>query len=286
MPTTFVLGIGFVFCSVCLGSSLVVPEWVEILLGDKFFTVCSVHDECTEKKKRKKKTEKNIFCLDCCTALCSHCLSHHHLHSLLQIRRYVYHDVIRISDAKKLNIDCSSVQSYRTNNARVVFLKQRPISLSSSSNSLPFRVSSTSGNICIKCVRTLHHPYLFCSLSCKVYHRGITQEEEPAKRVLLLDRMTTPESVLDSPESTSITITTTMTSNTNSGHGVIIRTSNGESCTTLMLTKKRSSSEVGHNEPPNNHVTYYRPVRSSPAVDVNVGRNRRRKGLPQRSPLN
>ncbi|KAF4366620.1 hypothetical protein F8388_004284 [Cannabis sativa] len=90
-------------------SSVKVPEWVEILLGENFFTVCSVHSSITstEKIKNKNKNRKNFFCLDCCTSLCSHCLSHHNRHSLLQIRRYMYQDVIRITDAKTLN--CSSV---------------------------------------------------------------------------------------------------------------------------------------------------------------------------------
>ncbi|KAF4366617.1 hypothetical protein F8388_004281 [Cannabis sativa] len=206
-------------------SSVLVPEWAEILLGENFFTVCSVHSTEKKKKKKKKKNEKNIFCLDCSTALCSHCLPHHHdLHSLLQIRRYVYHDVIRINDANKLNIDCSSIQSYRTNKANVVFLKQRAIS-SSAISPPPLRVH---------------------------YHDdGITPEEP--KKVVLLDRiLTTPEST------TNIT--------------------NSSSCRTPTV-KKRSISD--YNEPPHHHVMMYRRP-----VNVDVGGNRRRKGVPQRSPLN
>ncbi|KAF4404095.1 hypothetical protein G4B88_014551 [Cannabis sativa] len=226
--------------------SVLVPEWAEILLGEKFFTVCSVHST-EKKKKKKKKNEKNIFCLDCSTALCSHCLPHHHdLHSLLQIRRYVYHDVIRINDANKLNIDCSSIQeeSYKTNKAKVVFLKQRPIS--------PLRVSS-SKSFCIKCDRILHHPYLFCSLSCKVYYHDDGMTPEEPKKVVLLDR------ILTTPDSTT-------------------NISNSSSCRTPTV-KKRSISD--YNEPPHHHVMMYRRP-----VDVDVGGNRRRKGVPQRSPLN
>ncbi|KAF4351846.1 hypothetical protein F8388_021911 [Cannabis sativa] len=197
--------------------SVLVPEWAEILLGEKFFTVCSVHST-EKKKKKKKKNEKNIFCLDCSTALCSHCLPHHHdLHSLLQIRRYVYHDVIRINDANKLNIDCSSIQSYKTNKAKVVFLKQRPIS--------PLRV---------------------------YYHDDGMTPEEP-KKVVLLDR------ILTTPDSTT-------------------NISNSSSCRTPTV-KKRSISD--YNEPPHHHVMVYRRP-----VDVDVGGNHRRKGVPQRSPLN
>ncbi|ONK65816.1 uncharacterized protein A4U43_C06F1270 [Asparagus officinalis] len=63
---------------------------------------------------------------------------------LLQVRRYVYNDVVRLDDLQKL-IDCSYVQSYTINSAKVVFLKQRP-------NTRPFKGS---GNICLTCDRLL-----------------------------------------------------------------------------------------------------------------------------------
>ncbi|KAL8129121.1 hypothetical protein V2J09_018276 [Rumex salicifolius] len=130
-----------------------IPRWVEVLLQEKFFRVCSVHE-------LDRKNEKNILCLDCCVAVCVHCLApHHRSHRLLQIRRYVYHDVIRLEDADKL-IDCSSVQLYINNGAKVVFLNQRP-------QARPFR---TAGNVCITCNRCLQDPFSFCSLSCKVTH--------------------------------------------------------------------------------------------------------------------
>ncbi|KAL6956689.1 hypothetical protein U1Q18_047193 [Sarracenia purpurea var. burkii] len=79
-----------------------IPQWLEILLGERFFNSCLTHE-------LDKKNEKNTFCLDCCISLCPHCLPPHPSHRLLQIRRYVYQDVIRLNDAQKL-IDCSSVQ--------------------------------------------------------------------------------------------------------------------------------------------------------------------------------
>ncbi|KAE9445055.1 hypothetical protein RHGRI_019249 [Rhododendron griersonianum] len=78
------------------------PRWLGALLGEKFFNACIIHED-------SKKNEKNIFCLDCCEGICPHCLSPHRSHRLLQIRRYVYHDVIRVGDAEKL-MDCSFVQ--------------------------------------------------------------------------------------------------------------------------------------------------------------------------------
>ncbi|CAL9074870.1 unnamed protein product [Musa acuminata var. zebrina] len=80
-------------------------------------------------------------------------------HPLLQVRRYVYNDVVRLDDIEKL-IDCSYVQPYTINSAKVVFLKPRP-------QSRPFKGS---GNICLTCDRILQEPFHFCSLSCKVDH--------------------------------------------------------------------------------------------------------------------
>ncbi|MBA0821952.1 hypothetical protein Goarm_018775 [Gossypium armourianum] len=78
------------------------PRWLQVLLTEKFFNACVIHEEA-------KKNEKNVYCLDCCISICPHCLSPHSSHRLLQIRRYVYHDVIRLDDATKL-MDCASVQ--------------------------------------------------------------------------------------------------------------------------------------------------------------------------------
>ncbi|WOL00220.1 hypothetical protein Cni_G08933 [Canna indica] len=130
------------------------PRWLEAMLGERFFSSCMIHE--TSKKK-----EKNIFCLDCCSSFCPQCLSPHRPHRLLQVRRYVYHDVLRVDDLEKL-IDCSSVQSYTTNNAKVVFLNERP-------RGRQFR---SSGNACLSCHRSLQEPFFFCSLSCKVRELG------------------------------------------------------------------------------------------------------------------
>ncbi|CAA3028661.1 zinc ion binding [Olea europaea subsp. europaea] len=127
------------------------PQWILGLLTEKFFNACLIHEDL-------KKNEKNIFCLDCCEGICAHCSQVHHSHRLLQIRRYVYHDVLRLGDAEKL-MDCAYVQSYTTNSAKVVFLNQRPQT----------RPSRGSGNICTTCDRALQDPYFFCSLSCKVH---------------------------------------------------------------------------------------------------------------------
>ncbi|KAE7995908.1 hypothetical protein FH972_000668 [Carpinus fangiana] len=126
------------------------PAWLEGLMAETFFGACGVHEN-------RRKNEKNVFCLRCCLSICPHCLSSHRSHPLLQVRRYVYHDVVRLGDLEKL-IDCSSIQPYTINSAKVIFLNQRPQS----------RSSKGSANICFTCDRILQEPFNFCSLSCKV----------------------------------------------------------------------------------------------------------------------
>ncbi|XP_058086387.1 protein RGF1 INDUCIBLE TRANSCRIPTION FACTOR 1-like [Magnolia sinica] len=242
------------------------PHWLEALLGEKFFNPCLIHETV-------KKNEKNIFCLDCSTSICSHCLSPHRSHRLLQIRRYVYHDVIRLDDMEKL-IDCSFVQSYSTNNAKVVFLNQRP-------QSRPFRGS---GNICTTCDRSLQDPYIFCSLACKVHY--LVKKEGGLSKYLyeceflplresgcyeFENGQMTPDSILDSPDSFG----------TSSGSGS--SASGGVGCRTLVCTattefvKKKRSSVSGSR-------TAFRGTCSS-ATESSAPHMNRRKGTPNRSPL-
>ncbi|KAJ8633705.1 hypothetical protein MRB53_027041 [Persea americana] len=230
-------------------------HWVEPLLKEKFFNPCLLHET-------SKKNEKNIFCLDCCTSICPQCIHPHHSHPLLQIRRYVYHDVIRLDDLEKL-IDCSFVQSYTTNSAKVLFLNRRPQS----------RAFRGSGNICSSCKRSLQHPYLFCSLSCKVqplikkkrlpskYYQFLPMNERRKEEKFSLQ--IPPDLVLDSP--------------------ILFRTSSsdGSWCKKLacmatpgFVKKKKRRSVLGLR-------TSFRPT-CSPEMSVHLNR---RKGIPQRSPL-
>ncbi|XP_037446569.1 uncharacterized protein LOC119316354 [Triticum dicoccoides] len=129
-----------------------VPGWVGGLVEESFFVGCEAHES-------RRKNEKNIFCLACCTSICPHCAPAHRHHPLLQVRRYVYNDVVRLGELEKL-IDCSYVQPYTINSAKVIFLKPRP-------QSRPFKGS---GNVCLTCDRILQEPFHFCCLSCKVDH--------------------------------------------------------------------------------------------------------------------
>ncbi|KAL6603124.1 hypothetical protein ACP70R_043485 [Stipagrostis hirtigluma subsp. patula] len=128
------------------------PGWVGCLVEETFFVGCEAHES-------RKKNEKNIFCLGCCASICPHCAPAHRHHPLIQVRRYVYNDVVRLDDLERL-IDCSFVQPYTINSAKVIFLKPRP-------QSRPFKGS---GNVCLTCDRILQEPFHFCCLSCKVDH--------------------------------------------------------------------------------------------------------------------
>ncbi|GAB4844339.1 hypothetical protein Ancab_037703 [Ancistrocladus abbreviatus] len=245
-----------------------IPRWLEVLLGEKFFSPCLIHELA-------KKNEKNTFCLDCCIGICPHCLSAHRSHRLLQIRRYVYNDVIRLDDAEKL-IDCAAVQAYTANSAKVVFLNQRP-------QTRPFRGS---GNTCNTCDRSLQDPFLFCSLSCKVVHLlrtegGISNHLLECSYLPLpeLGReiysafdngLMTPDSVLEPAGS----VGTSSGSSGGSTGGVGCRTI-GCTATTEIVRKKRSSLSVGR--------AGRRPACSPAAGDGPA--NRRKISTPRRSPL-
>ncbi|RRT80161.1 hypothetical protein B296_00008552, partial [Ensete ventricosum] len=137
--------------------------WVELLLRSRFFGVCEEH-------KETRKSEENIYCVDCGRRMCPHCVARpacppHSNHRLLQIRRYVYQDVCRVHDMQKL-LDCSRVQTYTVNGAKVVLLNPRTQSKPSKSN--------TGGSACEICRRSISEPNRYCSIACMVDVEGAT----------------------------------------------------------------------------------------------------------------
>lgn len=128
--------------------------WLHNMLRTHFFTSCHNHKEL-------KKNEATHFCVDCgssCGSLCAHCVPHHAGHRLIQIRRYVYCDVVRATDMVSY-VDIAGIQTYIINQAKVIFLNPRPHSKLSSPGAT---------DACQTCNRCLRDGCSFCSLSCKV----------------------------------------------------------------------------------------------------------------------
>ncbi|CAA6659377.1 unnamed protein product [Spirodela intermedia] len=122
------------------------PQWVGRLLRSRFFGLCEKHEEL-------RKSELNMYCIECNASLCGHCLSPP------SICRYVYHDVIRSRDLKKF-VDCSKVQTFVVNGAKVLFLNPKR-------QAKPATNGSNGGHLCLACRRPVPDPNRYCSLACK-----------------------------------------------------------------------------------------------------------------------
>ncbi|KAF9623442.1 hypothetical protein IFM89_003026 [Coptis chinensis] len=130
-----------------------VIDWLRVLLEKKYFGACYDHQEL-------KKNELNMFCINCKECLCQACVSSktHSLHNVLQIRKYVYHDVVRIKDMNEF-FNCSKIQQYINNGSRVVFLNSRLVAK-------PLKANE--GPSCVRCERSLAEPNRYCSIACKL----------------------------------------------------------------------------------------------------------------------
>ncbi|XP_071715213.1 protein RGF1 INDUCIBLE TRANSCRIPTION FACTOR 1 [Rutidosis leptorrhynchoides] len=239
------------------------PAWLEALYVQKFFTACSIHEHL-------KKNEKNILCVDCCISICPHCVHVHRFHRLLQVRRYVYHEVIRLEDLENL-IDCSNVQAYTINSAKVVFIKKRPQN----------RQFKGSGNYCTSCDRSLQEPFIHCSLGCKVdfaleHYRDLTPFLRVCNVLQLGPDFFIPndnghdDMTNETPHSTIVDYDDPMSSCSGSSGSENM----SMMCTEFVSRKKRSG--------------LYTCGRSSNKVhseeDMTSSMSRR-KGIPQRSPM-
>ncbi|KAJ4748078.1 PLATZ transcription factor [Rhynchospora pubera] len=234
------------------------PTWLEALNTQKFFIPCPYHEN-------SRKNEKNICCIDCCTSICPHCVSLHRTHRLLQVRRYVYHDVVRLEDLEKL-INCSNVQSYTINSSKVVFLKKRPQN----------RQFKGSGNICTSCDRCLQEPYIHCSLGCKVdyilrYQNDLSPYLRPCKTLQLspdffIPHDSTDEEAYETTHSTLIEGEESMTSSDSDNLSMPPMEFVKKKRSGLYICGRSASSRFSHE-------------------DIMSSTMSKRKGTPRRSPL-
>ncbi|KAI4376709.1 hypothetical protein MLD38_014441 [Melastoma candidum] len=245
------------------------PAWLDALYTQKFFVGCSAHENA-------KKNEKNVFCLDCCASICPHCIPTHRLHRLLQIRRYVYHDVVRLEDLQKL-IDCSNVQAYTINSAKVIFIKKRPQN----------RQFKGSVNFCTSCDRSLQEPFIHCSLGCKVdyllkHKKDLTPYLKKCKSLQLSPDFLFPQDVADDDHN--------MLNSTIMDSDEPMSDSSGSTETTspVVVRKKRSGgihSGCGRffafKVASSNNVE----ISVTPNMMISVSSARSRKGIPHRSPF-
>ena len=144
-------------------------NWLEKFLAAPFFQVCEDHPN-------DKKNELNFFNLKTRRPMCAHCIDvmereHQREASatkstrdvVIQIRRYVYHNVVRLQDMS-MYLDLSHVQTYVINNARVVFISTRQQSVD--------KVPPPPGpHSCLGCPRVLQPTYKFCSIECKAFYK-------------------------------------------------------------------------------------------------------------------
>nr|GMC65132.1 3-oxoacyl-[acyl-carrier-protein] synthase 3 protein like [Ipomoea batatas]GME07103.1 3-oxoacyl-[acyl-carrier-protein] synthase 3 protein like [Ipomoea batatas] len=232
---------------------------MESLYSQKFFVACSIHESA-------KKNEKNVFCLDCCISICPHCVMAHRVHRLVQIRRYVYHDVVRLEDLEKI-IDCSNVQAYTINSSKVVFIKKRPQN----------RQFKGSGNYCTSCDRSLQEPFIHCSLGCKVdfvlkHYKDLSPFLRRCTTLQLSPDFFIPQDMGDDDTANSTVVDCDEPWSSSSASSA---SDNLSFACTDFVRKKRSGLYVCRR-------TDYKIITEE---DMASSMSTRRKGIPHRSPL-
>lgn len=80
----------------------------------------------------------------------------------VQIRRYVYRDVVKVNDVQPI-LDTSGIQTYTVNHAQAIFLSAKD----KAQVGPYYRVDSSSS--CVTCHRGLRNGCQYCSLACKVF---------------------------------------------------------------------------------------------------------------------
>ncbi|KAK7251674.1 hypothetical protein RIF29_35069 [Crotalaria pallida] len=155
-----------------VGKNLLPKEinWIRALMNSSF-GYCDDHHDL-------RSNEKNVFCIDCEVRMCRHCKEAHSLHRRFQIYKYSYQDVFRHSELQKY-FDCSKIQTYISNNERIVHLKPRPsitksksaadMSPESKSKETNLPIRPKAGGTCEECGKHLQEERnRFCSITCKI----------------------------------------------------------------------------------------------------------------------
>ncbi|XP_078444893.1 protein RGF1 INDUCIBLE TRANSCRIPTION FACTOR 1-like [Wolffia australiana] len=128
------------------------PQWLSPLLRSKFFESCGEH-----------RSKINMYCLECRKPMCPYCLSYkynlHKDHRFFQIRRHLYEDTVRLCDLNQY-LDCSEIQPFTVNGAKVLRLNRRK-----HGTSFPSRSRASSCRICLN---VIPEPKRYCSIACKV----------------------------------------------------------------------------------------------------------------------
>ncbi|CAN1290134.1 Protein RGF1 INDUCIBLE TRANSCRIPTION FACTOR 1, partial [Linum perenne] len=261
-------------------------SWLEALQNQNFFLPCSYHESA-------KKNEKNVCCLDCCISICPHCVPAHRSHRLLQVRRYVYHEVVRLEDLQRL-VDCSNVQAYTINSAKVVFIKKRPQN----------RQFKGSGNYCTSCDRSLQEPFIHCSLACKVdfvmkHYKDLSPFLKKCKTLTLGPDFLIPQDIMGDEDmtnhSTIVDSDEPMSWSSASAHSRSSSSSSGSenmsnmaaaTCTNKIVRKKRSGLVYVWSRSSTNNYDHDHDHNNGKVSDEDMATSMsRRKGVPQRSPM-
>ena len=165
--------------------SVAMATWIPKLLRTSFYSACPVHAHVSHAQKRfnQRWTERTLYCLECCEAVCRLCVdrqrhaechdAEHSQHTYIGICRYMYHDVVLAKDICR-EMDVSSVQSYLNNGQRVMYIVRGTAGAGSHGHTAATTTSPASvtasmhGGVCRTCWRPLQDGFAFCSLFCLV----------------------------------------------------------------------------------------------------------------------
>lgn len=110
--------------------------------------------------------------------LCNYCKHSRAGHTIIQVRRSTYHEVVKISDISRLT-DISGIQNYVINSSKVLFLRPRPQPKPAKGISQPAKCRQDGRQL-------MDDSAMYCSLRCKL------EAEDPEFAALAPDRGAEP----------------------------------------------------------------------------------------------